>query len=423
MGSLENSNSFIGAFGIPFGFGVKDGKVFYGPVEDSYKEFLITFNRWYTNGLIDPDFFLLSKSGLNKKVNSGNVGSFIGSVDNFKVSTDALLSIDSSSELIPAPYPVLQNTDALNVLSSAPVVSEYGITICSPNKYPTETMKLIDYTFSNEGHKLLNYGIEGHTYTINDGQIQYTDLIINNPDDLSVEQAMLKYLFPLSALNGYNTDESFAKFYIYPQQKNALSLWTVNPGDTNPSCLPTVSLTREEDRELSTIMKSISIYRDEMFAIYTLGVESLESFDKYVGNVNEMGINRAIDILQTALNRYNHRIPVLEVNDKPIETDTEPVLFINGETLLPIRFVIESLGGSVAWDGKNKIVTGIWNDTVIILKLNSTDVLVNYEHRTLNHEITVMNKRTYISTDFLEDVLGITIDWDENIRTVIVSSN
>lgn len=139
--------------------------------------------------------------------------------------------------------------------------------------------------------------------------------------------------------------------------------------------------------------------------------------------MNEIGINRAIDIMQTAFNRYTHRIPVLEVNGKIMETDTEPVIFNSGEALLPIRFVIEGLGGSVDWDGKNKIAAGILKDTVIILKLNSSEIFVNNEHRALNQEITVMNNRTYIPAGFLEDVFGINIDWDDNIRTVIVSVN
>ena len=41
--------------------------------------------------------------------------------------------------------------------------------------------RLLDYGYSQEGHMLYNFGIEGVSYTMEDGYPRYTELITNNP--------------------------------------------------------------------------------------------------------------------------------------------------------------------------------------------------------------------------------------------------
>lgn len=45
-------------------------------------------------------------------------------------------------------------------------------------------MKLFDYLYSEEGMLLMNFGVEGEQFEYVDGEIKYTDLIMNNPDGL-----------------------------------------------------------------------------------------------------------------------------------------------------------------------------------------------------------------------------------------------
>lgn len=57
------SNDLLGqnTFNTAFNVGVKyyidnNGKVQYGPVQPEFKQYLTTLNKWYKEGLIDPDF-------------------------------------------------------------------------------------------------------------------------------------------------------------------------------------------------------------------------------------------------------------------------------------------------------------------------------------------------------------------------------
>lgn len=405
MSVFEDSSAFIGAFGIPFGFGVRDGKVFYGPVEESYRNFVTAFNRWYKNALIDPEFILLTKSQFMDKVNSGSVGAFICDAYSLKETVDALKSVDASFELIPVQNPAMHDFYALNTLPCIPAITESGIAISSRNKYPVESMRWIDYTYSEEGYRLFNFGIEELAY---------------EPD---IEQASTGSLPKLPEVPGYKADKSITG-YEYEEQKTAVRLWSVARDRNNPSVMPPVSLTPEENNELAAIMENLLVYTREMFAKFVITDTALEGFGEYVEKAKKLGVDRAVEIMQTALDRNKSLLPAgLIVNGKTIETDTEPYVFIDGELLVPIRFVIEGLGGSVAWNEKSKFVTGIWNDTVITLKLNSKDVMVDYEPKTLSTEIIAMNKRTYVPASFIQEVFGVTVQWNEKNRVVNIIGN
>jgi len=403
---LENSSAFIGAFGIPFGFGVRDGKVFYGPVEESWKDFAAVFSRWYEKGLIDPEFLILNDSQLKEKVNSGKVGAFIDDAESLKESIDALKSIDASIELIPVQYPVIQNYNALNTLPCTPVITEYGIAISSRNNYPAESMKWIDYTYSEEGYRLFNFGIEEPAYE----------------PVIKLKHAGSGSLPKLPDVPGYKADKSITG-YKYQEQKTSVRLWSSASDENNPSVMPPVSLTWEEDGKLAAAMESVTFLIKEAFARFVVGDLPPDDFNWCIEKA-KYPVDQAVEIMQAAFDRYNNlHSAKLRVNGKTIETDTKPCVFIEGEMLVPIRFVIESLGGGVAWNGKNKIVTGILNDTVITLKLNSTDAIVDCEPKTLNTEVTAMNKRTYVPASFIQEVFGVTVQWNENTRIVNIIGN
>ena len=47
--------------------------------------------------------------------------------------------------------------------------------------------RLLDYAYSEAGATLYNFGTEGESYTVVDGQPVYTDLVLNNPDGMTWE--------------------------------------------------------------------------------------------------------------------------------------------------------------------------------------------------------------------------------------------
>ena len=54
--------------------------------------------------------------------------------------------------------------------------------------------KILDYGYSEAGHNLFNFGIEGVSYEMKDGRAEYTDVVTNNPDGWPFAQSLAKYI-------------------------------------------------------------------------------------------------------------------------------------------------------------------------------------------------------------------------------------
>jgi putative aldouronate transport system substrate-binding protein len=166
-------------------------------------------------------------------------------------------------------------------------------------------MRYLDYGYSEEGKKLYNFGIEGESYEMKDEYPTYTDTILKNPD-LTVVEAMAMY----ARSNYYGPFVQRKEYieqygYTYPQQKEANALWSISNVDKYR--MPKVTATPEESEELAMIMNTILTYRDEMQVKYIMGIEDLDSYDTYVQNIKDMGIDRAIEIYEAALERFKNR--------------------------------------------------------------------------------------------------------------------
>lgn len=100
--------------------------------------------------------------------------------------------------------------------------------------------------------------------------------------------------------------------------------------------------------------------------------------------------------------------------------DVAPIVK-NDRTMLPARFVAESLGARVAWDGVNHKVTITKDDTVIVLTIGSDEALVNGETIILDSPAFVENDRTYTPIRFIAEKLGAAVDWNQDTKEVIIT--
>ena len=59
-------------------------------------------------------------------------------------------------------------------------VQPYGVAISSSCEDIPGILTYLDYFFTTEGNTLLNWGIEGVSYEVVDGEYKYTDVVTNN---------------------------------------------------------------------------------------------------------------------------------------------------------------------------------------------------------------------------------------------------
>jgi hypothetical protein len=91
-----------------------------------------------------------------------------------------------------------------------------------------------------------------------------------------------------------------------------------------------------------------------------------------------------------------------------------PPFISNGKTLVPLRGVFESLGAKVSWDETKQEVTIIKDEQTLILPLNQNNALKNGEQVVLDVPAQLVNGRTMVPVRFIAETLGGTVEWDAN---------
>lgn len=102
------------------------------------------------------------------------------------------------------------------------------------------------------------------------------------------------------------------------------------------------------------------------------------------------------------------------------ENGTVPII-INDRTLLPVRAVVEAMGGSVEWNGDSQTVTLTRNNDVIRLIINSTESYFNDTPYTLDTAPVIINDRTMLPIRFIAENFGFDVEWDAERQRVIIT--
>jgi putative aldouronate transport system substrate-binding protein len=299
--------SLMDTYGIARGFFLDDsGKVRYGLIEPGYRSFLTVMNQWYKEGLLDPDFASTGDAQMAAKITSGAAGATMatagGGMGSYIPSGRAT---DPHYSLIGVPSPVLRAGEKPSItafnwyypgINSAAISTKCGDIAAA--------VKLLDFGYSQEGSRLYNFGIEGESFTMVNGKPAYTDLIMKNPNGWEFNNIQAAYC--QAGSGGPFVQDPGVLVFVYPEQAEAVNVWA--PTDVMfTRKIPPVSPTPDESAEFARIMGEINTYTQEMMVKFILGTENLAGFDAYVNSVRRMGIDRAIEIQNTAVGRYKAR--------------------------------------------------------------------------------------------------------------------
>ncbi len=300
------NHAFIGAWGIAMEWYQENGVVKHGALQPEFKEFLKMVTQWYKEGLVDPDYISTDQKTFDAKWTGNQFGSGVmnagSGIGNY---LQLMRPKDPKWNLAGAPYPVLKAGDrpVLGQMDS-PYPGPGSAAITSSNKHIAETVKLLDYAYSPEGHMLFNFGIEGVSYKMENGYPKYTDEVMKNPNKLPVAQAMHRYFRAVS--NGpFLQDPRYNEQYLeMKEQQDALKLWTQ---PVNKKQMPPVTPTQEESKKLATLLADINTRFDETYNKIVTGALPLEAWDQFIQEIKQIGIDDAIKIRQASLDRYNKR--------------------------------------------------------------------------------------------------------------------
>lgn len=110
----------------------------------------------------------------------------------------------------------------------------------------------------------------------------------------------------------------------------------------------------------------------------------------------------------------------ISVFGREIKNDVAPKI-VNDRTILPIRIVAESLGGTVTWNGELQRVTIQKGADVILITIGADTAYVNGTAVKLDAAAFVENGRTYLPLRFVSETLGAQVVWNEAEKTVTIT--
>ena len=282
-----------------------------GALMPGYQGYLDTMRQWYSEGLINPNFtsfhyYLSTPSSVNTNESilySRVLSAFTGrNYVNFHMVTD---QPDAFLQAIPAPG--LKDGDKVPQYGGR-IIAKEGMYITTACKNPVLAAKWLDYQYSEEGQYLNWYGIEGVTYTMGaDGTPEFTDLVFNNDTGLSTSDFLSKYALNWgnSWLGKHDVSASWkistAQAGGQNQELESVAIWS--EPEVNLYLTTALTLTEEEGDEANTLLTALITMINEYQINYIIGQNTL-SFEEFQNQLHDFGIDRVLEIYQTAYNRY-----------------------------------------------------------------------------------------------------------------------
>ncbi len=115
--------------------------------------------------------------------------------------------------------------------------------------------------------------------------------------------------------------------------------------------------------------------------------------------------------------------PYMSVNGVRQEIDpgrgTAPIIK-NSRTIVPIRSIVEAMGGSVGWNSSTRQIDLKSGSNSVVMTLNSKNLTVNGMAKEMDVSPESINDRTYVPIRFSAENLGCAVDWLNSTKQIVI---
>ncbi|OLR64263.1 stalk domain-containing protein [Peptoniphilus porci] len=108
------------------------------------------------------------------------------------------------------------------------------------------------------------------------------------------------------------------------------------------------------------------------------------------------------------------------INGEAKKMDAKPFIK-NDRTLVPLRFIVEAIGGEVNWDNDNRIVTVDSKGKNFELKIDSKTIKVNGKDENIDQAAIIKGDRTYVPIRFIAENLDMVVNYINETREIEIS--
>lgn len=284
---------------------VMDGKVTSGLLADEFREYVEYIRDLISDGIIYKDFYVnaSTESEAWGLVSSGDTGVWRLGADSMHKVPD--YAEDANAYALPIPKLVKEKGDKYLFGQQVALADNKGYSLTGKCENPEMALQFFDWFFTDEGVLLSNYGIQGETYDMVDGEPQFNDFITNNPNP------NLHMMFAV-ILNTYNQCPIYnivSKMWVgYTQEeKDAIHLWSDTSNDDTSRTLPTAAaLNTEETSLIANQMTAVISYASEEILKFMTSATELndDSWAAFKKNCIDQGLDECLEVYQKAYEEY-----------------------------------------------------------------------------------------------------------------------
>ena len=296
-----------------------DGQVQLMDISENYKEYLRYMNKLYSEGLMDSESFIQTGEEFRAKAAEDRVGFYGDAAPIVAASKD--ISYDSDFAWVGG------LTSSMNeertVVLDPPAGSNAVCAISATTEYPVELVRLLDYFYSDEGTLAGARGFEGVSWEweevpgVPDAEVatvitvdeypsaeefRYKKAVINNGFQIVSPYYGTQYPVIIEA-----DDETLAGPLLEEYGWAALiEMGTREEGITMVDSFPNLVYTSDESQERATLYNDISLYLANAKAQFITGEMDIDAdWETHVNTLNQMGLERILEIEQAAYDRMN----------------------------------------------------------------------------------------------------------------------
>ncbi|WP_295537580.1 extracellular solute-binding protein [uncultured Thioclava sp.] len=281
----------------PHDFYVEDGKVLHPYAQEAYRDGLSHVAQWYKEGLIDPEVFTRGNSSRDYLLGEnlgGMTHDWFASTANYNT---ALADKIPGFKFVPFLPPASAKGVRMEENRRIPVKPD-GWAISYMNKNPVETIKYFDFWFTEQGRLLSNFGVEGQTWDMIDGQPVFKPEVLNS--DKPVNSQM--YSIGAQIFKGYWMDYRYEWQWTPEIARKGIELYEAN--DLLVDQFLGVAFTKDEQAIYDKYWPSILTYMLERQQAWVLGTGNIKAdWDDYVKTLDKMGYPKVIDVMNSAYKR------------------------------------------------------------------------------------------------------------------------
>jgi len=270
-----------------------NGEVFSPYLTDAYKDFMAELSKWYAEGLIDAEINR-TEADMMSLVATDTLGASMALNDYCRQNNATLAAAGSDGKYVLVDAP--KGTGETEYLRRDPVWNHYGFPTTSDK---TEmALKWFDYVWAGEGQIYVEWGIEGETWEWVDGERQYTDFILNNPDGLDPYNALRSYGSSNTVVSRTPIDAYLA---LNVTNKDSQA-WVADKKMIEP--FPQVMPLPEEQEIINMYQTDFTTYVEEGLAKFFTGVESFDGWDAFVEGANALHYEDIREVKQAQYDRF-----------------------------------------------------------------------------------------------------------------------